>query len=79
MDARSGDDDRADDLVGEPPFDALTSQPPEFGQPRSSVLTPMGEVESIGGFARGLGVRRTKVAIFGGGAVLFVLALLAAL
>jgi hypothetical protein len=79
MDLRAGDDAEQSTRPDEPPFDALTSQPPEFGEPRSSVLTPMGEVESIGGFARGLGVRRTKIAIFGGGAVLFVLALLAAL
>jgi hypothetical protein len=61
------------------PTDALTSEPPEFGEPRSSVLTPMGEVESVGNFARGLGARRTTIAFFGFGILLMLLALLAAL
>ncbi len=60
------------------PTDALTSEPPEFGEPRSSVLTPMGEIESIGNFARGLGARRTRMAILGFGILLMLLALQAA-
>ncbi len=61
------------------PVDALTSEPPEFGEPRSSVLTPMGEIESIGDFYRGLGARRTKMVVFGVGGLLLLLALLTAL
>jgi hypothetical protein len=61
------------------PNDALTSEPPEFGEPRSSVLTPMGEVESIGDFYRGLGARRTKIVIFGFGGLVLLIALLTAL
>lgn len=61
------------------PVDALTSEPPEFGEPRSSVLTPMGEIESMGDFSRGLGARRMKMVVFGFGGMLLVLALLAAL
>jgi hypothetical protein len=63
----------------EPPFDALTAEPPVFGEPRSNVLTPMGEIESLGDFYRGLGARRTKVLIFGVGGLLLLIALLAAL
>jgi hypothetical protein len=69
----------SDEPSAEPPIDALTTEPPEFGEPRSSVLTPMGEVESIGDFSRGLGARRAKIAIFGVGGLLMLLALLAAL
>lgn len=62
----------------QPPFDALTAEPPQFGEPRSNVLTPMGEVESLGDFARGLGARRIRVTIFAIGAVLLALAFIAA-
>ena len=72
------DDLGGDDLPDEP-IDALTTEPPEFSEPRSSVLTPMGEVESLGDFSRGLGARRTKIAIFGVGGIVVLMALLAAL
>lgn len=61
------------------PLDALTSEPPEFGEPRSSVLTPMGEIESIGDFYRGLGARRARRVVFGFGALILLIALLTAL
>jgi hypothetical protein len=60
-------------------LDALTSEPPEFAEGRASVLTPMGEVESIGDFARGLGARRAQIAIFGLGGLVLLFAVMAAL
>ena len=42
-------------------------------------LTPMGQVESIGRFARGLGPRRVRIGLAVGGAVLLLLALLTAI
>lgn len=69
--------DPDDELDG--PIDESTGDPPEFDDARHSALTPMGEVESIGSFANGLGARRTKIAIFGVGGMLMLLALLAAL
>lgn len=72
------DDPGGDDLPDRP-IDALTTEPPEFREPRSSMLTPMGEVESLGDFSRGLGARRTKIAVFGVGGIVMLMALLAAL
>ncbi len=43
-----------------------------------SALTPMGQVDSIGRFARGFGGRRTKIALAAVGGVLLLLAVLAA-
>jgi hypothetical protein len=45
----------------------------------SSVLIPMGEVRSLGAFARELGPRRVKIGLAAGGALLMQPALLAAL
>lgn len=39
------------------PLDSLTVQPVEFAPGRLNALTPMGQVESMGDFARGLGPR----------------------
>ncbi len=64
---------------GDEPIDALTSEPPEFGEPRASVLTPMGSIESLGDFYRGLGARRSRIVMFGFGAIALLLALMAAL
>ena len=50
-----------------------------YGEARSSVLTPMGEVESLGDFARGLGSRRVKIALVVGGGLVLALAFLAAI
>ncbi len=57
------------------PFDALTSEPVPFGDAPRDALTPMGQVDSIGSFARGLGARRVKILI----TIVSVLALSAAL
>jgi hypothetical protein len=43
-----------------------------------STLTPMGQVDSIGTFARGLGPRRIKIGLLTAGGVLLLLAVLAA-
>jgi hypothetical protein len=52
---------------------------PRFDEGPGSVLTPMGQVNSAGAFARGLGARRLKIAIGLGGASLLFLAILSAL
>jgi hypothetical protein len=54
------------------PYDSSIDQPPKFESARHSVLTPEGEIESMGSFARGLGGRRMKwlIAIGGGLALL---------
>lgn len=53
-------------------LDSSLVEPPTFEPERSSVLTPMGQVESVGSFARGLGARRVKwlIAVAGGTALL---------
>lgn len=43
-----------------------------------SQLTPMGQVDSIGAFARGLGPRRTKIALAVIGGVALLVAVIAA-
>ena len=48
-----------DDVV-EPDGSASTEQV-EYGEATHSVLTPMGQIESYGSFARGLGARRIKL------------------
>ncbi len=50
-----------------------------FDDGPGSTLTPMGQVDSIGAFARGLGARRLKIALGLGGALVLVIAALAAL
>ncbi len=67
----TSDDDRLPAAAAEPP--------PRLVEDVHNVLTPMGEVQSLGQFARGLGARRLTIAIgvFGGLAML--LALLQAL
>lgn len=60
-------------------FDSSTVQPPHFVPARHRVLTPMGEVESTGSFARGLGARRVKWMIGIAGVLALVLAALNAL
>ncbi len=50
-----------------------------FDEGPGSVLTPMGQVNSAGAFARGLGARRLKIALGIGGGFLMLLAVLAAL
>jgi hypothetical protein len=65
--------------IGDQPDDALTSEPVPFGEVPRDVLTPMGQVDSIGLFARGLGARRVKILITIGGVLALAVALLAAL
>lgn len=50
-----------DDLV-EPDGSASTEQV-EYGEATHSVLTPIGQIESYGNVARGLGPRRVKIII----------------
>jgi hypothetical protein len=60
-------------------LDALTGQPVTFGEARDSVLTPEGQIQSLGSFARGLGARRIKIAVVVAGALLLLLAVRAVL
>ncbi len=46
----------------EPDGSASTEQV-EYGEETHSVLTPMGQIESYGSFARGLGPRRVKIGV----------------
>lgn len=71
------DDDRHGLPEDPPELDSSTAEPPEFGEARHSVLTPAGEIESTGAFARGLGPRRVKVALFVGCGLIFLIALVA--
>lgn len=59
--------------------DAMTREPPVFGEARHSVLSPSGQHESERDFTRGLGPRRVKLVIFGFGGLAIMLALLSAL
>lgn len=72
-------DDREDTATLDGPLDASTAEPPVFGESRHTVLSPSGQFESERDFARSLGARRMKIVVFGGGAVLMVFVLLAAL
>jgi hypothetical protein len=64
---------------GDEPVGEIRPEPPQFDHAPASVLTPMGQVDSIGAFARGLGRRRVQIALGVGGALVLLLALLAAL
>ena len=82
MTADTGEEDRPHRPPGVPPLDdlnALTTEPPVFGERRASALSPHGEVQMTGDFLRGLGPRRAKVLVFGTGVVVLTLTLLAAL
>jgi hypothetical protein len=63
------------DEVIEPDGSASTEQV-EYSEATHSVLTPMGQIESYGSFARGLGPRRVTIAI--GALGLILIALIAA-
>ena len=56
------------------PHDSLTPEPVRFDEAPRDVLTPMGQVDSIGSFTRGLGPRRVKILIGVAGGVLLLLA-----
>jgi hypothetical protein len=48
------------------PDGSASVEQPEYGPEEvHSVLTPAGQIESAGQFARGLGPRRTKILLFG--------------
>lgn len=74
-----GRPDRPQDGLPLDPLDALTAEPPVFGERRAGVLSPAGEFETTGDFLRGLGPRRVKILVLGLGAVLVALTLPAAL
>ena len=55
-----------DPLEPVPPDATASTEQPEYGPDEvASVLTPMGQVESLGNFARGLGPRTVRVLLFG--------------
>jgi hypothetical protein len=68
------DESRAEDRLVE----SAPVRSPRFDEGPSSVLTPMGQVDSVGAFARGLGARRLKLALGVGGGVVLLVAVLAA-
>jgi hypothetical protein len=57
------------------PDGTSSAEPVPYAEASHSVLTPMGQVESAGNFARGLGARRIKA--FGAVVLVVCLALLA--
>lgn len=60
-----------DPLEPPTPGGSAAVEPHEYGpEEAASVLTPMGQVESLGNFACGLGPRRGRIALFGSLAVL---------
>ena len=61
------------------PLDSLTEEPATFGESSLNVLTPMGQVESFGHFAHGLGARRVKIALVVLGLCVLIPAVVAAL
>jgi hypothetical protein len=49
-----------------PPDSSASVEQPEYGPEEvHSVLTPAGQIDSVGQFSRGLGPRRTKILLFG--------------
>ena len=62
------------------PDGSASVEQPEYGPDEvASVLTPMGQVESLGNFARGLGPRVVKILLFGSLALLVVAGIVAEL
>lgn len=62
------------------PDGSASVEQPEYGPEEvASVLTPMGQVESLGNFARGLGPRMVKVLLFGSLVFLIVVGVVAEL
>jgi hypothetical protein len=63
---RRNDSDDLDPPQMPPPDGSASIEQPEHGREEvHSVLTPAGEIESLGRFYRGLGPRSTKVLLFG--------------
>jgi hypothetical protein len=62
----SGKADEVDPSRMTPPDGSASVEQPEYGPEEvHSVLTPAGEIDSLGQFYRGLGPRRTKILLFG--------------
>ena len=74
--ARVSDCGRGDEVSADKngPLDSSLGEPPPFEPERSSVPAPMGLVESVGSFARGLGAWRVKWLIAVAGGITLVLA-----
>jgi hypothetical protein len=53
-----------------------SAEPVRFDEAQRGVLTPMGQVDSIDGFARGLGARRVNILIGIAGVLLLAIAFL---
>lgn len=70
--------DGPDDAPFDAPLDAVTVEPAAYSEGKASVLTPMGQVESLGGFAGGLGRRRVKILLAAFGACVLLLAVVEA-
>ena len=69
-----------DPLEPLPPDGSASVEQPEYGPEEvASVLTPMGQVESLGNFARGLGPHAVKIGLFSSLALLLLLAVVAEL
>ena len=79
MATRPDDDDMPGAHSDVPPTDSLTSEPPVFGAPKASTISLTGAEENMGDFFRGLGPRRMRVAVFGVGGNVLMIALAAAL
>ncbi len=55
-----------DPLRRMPPDRSASVEQPEYGpEDVHSVLTPAGQIDSVGQFSRGLGPRRTKILLLG--------------
>ena len=69
-----------DPLEPMPPDGSASVEQPEYGPDEvASVLTPMGQVESLGNFARGLGPRVVKIVLFGSLALVLLVGVVAEL
>jgi hypothetical protein len=63
-----------------PPDGSASVEQPEYGPDEvSSVLTPMGQVDSLGHFARGLGPLTVKLLVFGSLGLLLLVGVIAEL
>jgi hypothetical protein len=66
----------SDPPPGHDTHESSWAEPVRFDEALRDVLTPMGQVDSIGSFARGFGTRQVKILIGITGAVLLALTLL---
>lgn len=70
----------SDPLEPVAPDGSASVEQPEYGPDEvSSVLTPMGQVDSLGHFARGLGPNMVKLLVFGSLGLLLLVGVLAEL